>query len=166
VGREHPSFGPASDRLLQPLLLFRRGQVRQILISGGSGKLTGPDLFPDENQVAADFLMTCGVDSSRIWRETRSRNTAENARFTARQFGRMLAGKRLLLVTTAFHERRAVACFAKAGLRVTPYPVDFRAGPPAWAVRSFWPSTDALDLFDRLVREWVGYVTYRLVGYC
>ncbi len=164
--RNHPSFGSSSDRLLQAFLLLKQGRVRQILISGGSGKLFGPDLYPDEGQVAARFLRACGVDSAQIRLETRSRNTHENARFTAEMLKNSGIKGRYLLVTTAFHMRRATACFRKAGLPVTPYPVDFRAGPAGWSAVHFWPTTDALDRFDRLVREWVGYLTYRVMGYC
>lgn len=154
-----PSFGPTSDRLLQPLLLVREGRVRHVLISGGSGKLFGAGLYPDEGRVAADFLQTVGVAPGRIFRETASRNTHENARFTARLLRERFPNGRYLLVTTAFHMRRAMACFRREGIDVTPYPVDFRAGPASAAAATFWPSAEALDHFDRLVREWVGYLT-------
>lgn len=162
-----PSFGPTSDRLLQPLRLLQAGKVRRVLISGGSGNLVGSDLYPDENRIAAEFLHSVGIGQARILRETRSRNTHENARFSAQLLRRQFPkGGRFLLVTTAFHMRRAVACFEKAGLPVTPYPVDFRSGPRGLAASTYWPSTDALDRFDRLVREWVGFAMYRLAGYC
>ncbi|MBC7892898.1 MAG: YdcF family protein [Sphingobacteriaceae bacterium] len=160
------SFGPSADRLLQPLLLYKRGKVARILISGGSGRVQGSELFPDEGKVAAQFLSACGVDSARILLESASRNTHENTQFTAQLLKQKRLGGRLLLVTSALHMPRAAACFRKAGLTVTPYPVDFRAGPPLVTVSSFWPSVEALYQLNFLVHEWVGYLTYRMMGYC
>ncbi|MCY7353457.1 MAG: YdcF family protein [Cytophagaceae bacterium] len=162
--REDYSFGPSSDRLLQPLLLYKKGRIKRILISGGEAKIS-EGIFPDEGQIAADFLKACGVDSSAIRREGRSRNTYENARYTA-ELLRKQPQQRLLLVTSALHMKRATACFRHAGLTVTPYPVDFRSGPTGIAPGQFWPSEEALERFNRLVHEWVGYFTYRVLGYC
>lgn len=165
VGR--PSFGPTADRLLQPLLLMREGKIRNVLISGGSGKLFGAGLYPDEGQVAADFLKTVGIAPERIFRETRSRNTHENAQFSARILRQRFPNGRYLLVTTAFHRRRASACFRKAGIEATAFPVDFRRGPRTFNLaESVLPSAEALVRFDYLVHEWVGYLTYRVMGYC
>ena len=162
---EEYSFGPASDRLLQPLLLYKKGRIKRILISGGEAKLSESKIFPDEGRIAADFLSLCGVPASAVERESRSRNTHENARYSA-ELLRRRPQQRILLVTSAFHMHRASACFAKAGLMVTPYPVDFRAGPAKVLPGQFWPSEEALERFNRLVHEWVGFVTYRIFGYC
>lgn len=162
-----PSFGPTTDRLLQPMLLLKRGKVRNLLISGGSGKLFGPDLYPNEGEVATNFLKTVGVPPSRLFRETASRNTYENARFSAKLLRQRFPNGRFLLVTTAFHMRRAAACFRRAGVAFTPYPVDFRSGPRTLnPTESLWPNAEALTRFDLLVHEWIGYLTYRAMGYC
>jgi uncharacterized SAM-binding protein YcdF (DUF218 family) len=164
---DQPSFGPTTDRLLQPLLLLKAGAVQNVLISGGSGKLFGTGLYPDEGRVAADFLKNVGISPTHIYREDASRNTYENAQFSARMLRQRFPKGRFLLVTTAFHLRRAAACFRKAGVEFTPYPVDFRSGPRTVNLaESIWPNAEALARFDFLVHEWVGYLTYRAVGYC
>jgi len=159
------SFGPAADRLLQPILLWKQGRVRQLLISGGSGRVQAITFYPDEGRFAAEVARSFGVDSGKVWLEPNSRNTYENAQFSAKLLRRRSATQRLLLVTSAMHLPRATACFEKAGLHVTPYPVDFRAGPSVVTLSSFWPSGESLVQFSYLFKEWVGFLTYRVMGY-
>lgn len=62
------------------------------------------------------------------WVEDRSRNTGENADFTARML--LPQGIRtVILVTSDFHLRRAMTVFRKAGLEALPHPVP-PLGPP------------------------------------
>ena len=63
----------------------------------------------------------------------------------------------MVLVTLAFHLPRAQAQFARAGLDVTPYPVDFRteAGRRA-SVLDWLPRASALEDSSLALREWIG----------
>ena len=54
--------------------------------------------------------MAAGVPANAIEMETRSRTTRENAQFTVNLF-REQKLKRVILVTSWYHSRRAVACF-------------------------------------------------------
>lgn len=79
------------------------------------------------------------------WAELRSRNTRENAQFTAA----MLLPEgvtRILLVTHAFDVRRARLEFEAAGFQVTPAPTVIRPrGPLPLAAADFLPSASALQ---------------------
>jgi uncharacterized SAM-binding protein YcdF (DUF218 family) len=79
------------------------------------------------------------------WMETKSRNTHENAQYTAA----MLLPQgitRILLVTHAFDVRRARLEFEAAGFQVTPAPTGIRPRTPvAMAVTDFLPSVSALQ---------------------
>ncbi len=74
---------------------------------------------------------------------------------------------RILLVTSAFHMRRAQRLFERQGLKVVPFPVDFQArgqwAGPVWRDPTQWllPTASALDGTSRALREWLGRLVYR-----
>ena len=78
---------------------------------------------------------------------------------------RDLGGKgtpqRWLLVTSALHMPRSVACFRAAGWDVTPYPTNFRIGPDPLS----FALPQNLEGVDLAAHEWVGLLYYRLRGY-
>ncbi|MAQ36033.1 MAG: hypothetical protein CMO21_02250 [Thioclava sp.] len=77
-------------------------------------------------EVMAAALRETGIPHARLLLETRSRNTSENARLSL-DLARPKPGETSLLVTSAFHMRRAMASFERAGWEeVVPYPVDYR----------------------------------------
>ena len=162
-----PMLAREADRLGQALFLYKSGRVQKILISGG-----GTDLFfmnaeaLHEGQQGMRFLHLAGVPVRDLLWETRSRNTHENARFSARILRQKFHTNRCVLVTSAFHLRRATACFAKAGVQATPFPAAYiqtprTVAPGDWLV----PREDAFVDAMHLVKEMIGYVTYTLTGY-
>ena len=62
----------------------------------------------------------------------------------------------VLLVTSAFHMPRSLALFAKAGITVTPWPVDYRSGRFADGIG--WNLAKNLDLMNIAVKEYAGLV--------
>ncbi len=157
-------LGPGADRFTNALWLYRAGRVRRIIVSGGSGAV-----LRKAHTEAADLavlLRLAGVPNSTILLEDQSRNTHENALFTKR----LLAGHpeldTLVLVTSAFHQRRALGCFREAGLRPLSFPAGFRSTdrqptPDYWLL----PSPAALESWSLLVHEMAGWLTYKLLGY-
>jgi len=108
-----------------------------------------------------------GVPEADIITESNSRNTRENAVNTARVLAQHPEWKRLLLVTSAFHMRRAEGCFQKAGVKTDSYSTDFYARERSYALdETILPSIDAFDLWHLLIHEIVGYAVYKLLGYC
>lgn len=97
------------------------------------------------------------------WVEDASLDTAANARESARLLGAD-GLSRVLLVTHAAHMPRAAAVFRAAGLRVTPMPTAFLAGPvDDW--RAWLPSPSAMDRSWLALHEIVGLRWYRLRGH-
>ena len=66
-----------------------------------------------------------GIARDRITLEDKSRNTDENARFTA-AIVHPKPSQRWIIVTSAFHMPRAMGVFEKAGFHPIAYPVAFR----------------------------------------
>ena len=160
-------LGHEADRAGQALFLYKTGAVQKILISGGPGDLPfQPKSVSDEGQMTAQFLIIAGVRPGDIVLENKSRNTHENALFTAPLLRQRFRTNQCVLVTSAWHMRRAMACFQKEGILVTPFPSSFLSNR-----RSFVPGEWLLPheeaFFDAyyLIRELVGYATYKVVGY-
>lgn len=162
TARDVVALNEAAERLAVVPALAVRFPAAPIVLSGGSGALVGKtDADADR---MADILAGMGVDRARMIAEPNARNTAENATETFRLVPPE-AGRRYLLVTSAFHMPRAVGAFARAGWTgIVPYPVDFRTGGPEDVLRPMASVASGLKRTDTAVREWVGLIAYRLTG--
>lgn len=156
----------ASERIYQAISLYRHGKVGKLIVSGGNP-------FPDgsgrsDAEISQMIFWDCAVPREDFLLEDSSRTTYENALYTKRLLERHFPpGTQVVLVTSAFHMRRAVACFEKMGISVVPFAVDHRATPPSGAL-DYWllPTSDTFFQWKYYFHEWVGYITYKLKGYC
>ena len=156
-------MGPGSERIIEALRLYHTGRVKKILISGGSGSLNSPELT--ESPALAKLSSDLAVAKEDIYIEDKSRNTYQNALFSRKLVDSLgIESNDLLLITSAFHMRRALACFKKQGLEPVLFPVDFNAynqGNP----KKIEPSSRALERWDQLLHEWFGIAAYKAAGY-
>lgn len=161
--RQAVALTDAAERLTDPVALLRALPGRPLVFSGGGNQLLYDSV--SEADVAKAFYDGLGIDPARIWLERDSRNTHENAVFTARLLReRGLAGRRFLLVTSAYHMPRSVGCFRAAGIDVVAWPVDYRTRGWSDLWRLFAQPSDGLKRLDEMTREWIGLVAYRLTG--
>lgn len=162
-----PMLGLQADRLGQALFLYKTGRVQKILISGGSTNLffmRAETLH--EGLEGMRFLHLAGVPARDMIWETQSRNTYENAIFSARVLRRTFHTDHCVLVTSAFHLRRATACFTKAGIRAMPFPAALLHEPRKFALAELLvPHEDAFTDAMHLLKELFGYVSYTVAGY-
>jgi uncharacterized SAM-binding protein YcdF (DUF218 family) len=159
--RDEISLNEAAERLTEPAALAQRFPAARIVISGGDGALIYKS--ESEAEVAKRFFTRMGFDPARITLETESRTTAENAAFTKKLLNPP-AGERWLLVTSAFHMWRAMACFRAAGFDVTPWPVDYRTRGAEDLLRLPPRPSEAWRRIDLASKEWMGLLAYRLSG--
>ena len=148
-----------ADRLVYAVALFKAGKAPVIVLTGG-----GVDGSRTEAEQMKDILEVMGVPGQHILLERDSRNTHDNAVYSA-QLLKAEGVNRILLVTSAYHMRRSLALFEAQGLDVVPAPTDYQrlVTPqllPAWLpnVSNLYQSTDALH-------EIVGYWVYRWRGW-
>jgi len=159
------TFAGASDRLEQAIYLYKSGRIKKFLLSGGSGSTIKPD--DREMKFIQDYLLEVGIPEADMVVESNSRNTHENAKFVAE----MMNGKEasFLLITSAFHMRRAAGCFRKAGMNAFTWPVDRISMPEDEELNIqnvLLPSAECLASWSVILKEVVGYSVYRLMGYC
>jgi uncharacterized SAM-binding protein YcdF (DUF218 family) len=162
AGRGQPTLNEAGERLTAVAELSRRFPQARILLSGGASDLVSPEPVT-ESAIARDLLVGVGVEPQRIELEERSRNTCENAEQSL-LVAKPAAGERWVLVTSASHMPRAVACFRAAKFPIIPYPVDYRTRGKANLLRPVEAVADGLQALDLAAHEWVGLATYRLFG--
>ncbi|BDG01783.1 YdcF family protein [Anaeromyxobacter oryzae] len=150
----------AADRIVRAAALLRAGQARDVLLSGGL-VFPVPGDRPEADQLRR-VLLEAGVAPERIFVESASRNTRENAVESAR-IVRERGWRRLLLVTSAAHMPRALGCFRAAGLEPDALPVDRRAGDGRGA--SWLPRAEELAASTDALREATGRLVYHLLGW-
>lgn len=147
-----PEYGDAGavDGLTLQRLRYGAHLARQfglpILVSGGQ---------PDDAPVSLAAMMKAALEQDFgvpvRWTEDKSRDTYENAAFSAPILKAEGVG-RIILVTHAAHMDRAVKVFEAAGLAVTPAPTVF--APPV-----------SLDLLPRLSSLYDSYYAlYEIAG--
>lgn len=151
----------AGDRFVEALRLAIRYPEAKILVSGGDGSLSG--IYEGDAAASTRFFEAFGISRDRLIAETTSRNTDENAQNSRELLASNDLGQ-CLLITSAFHMPRSVGLFRKAGVEVTPWPVDYRtAGNISFALDFTQPTLNSQQM-STAVREWVGLVAYRLMG--
>lgn len=148
-----------SDRLLYTAALYQAGKASTIIVTGGSrsGFITEADL-------TRDILEVMGVPGAALILERRSRNTHDNARFTA-PIVRREGFERVLLVTSAFHMRRAVALFQAQGIEVIPAATDHQVSVFPSDSMQLMPTLVGLTYTHYALHEMAGYLAYRLRGW-
>ena len=155
--------GPA-DRILHAVHLYREGKIRKILVSGGSGKLIKDQVM--EADLLKRLLRLSGVPERDILTESASRNTRENALHSAQLLHERFPGRKYLLITSAYHMRRAEACFRQVELPVDTYGVDFRSDEYQYTPdQLLLPSVVAFENWEIIMREVIGLIAYKVAGY-
>ncbi|MCL6517017.1 YdcF family protein [Alicyclobacillus sp.] len=155
-------LGDSANRLLTTARLYRALHV-PVIVSGGplyavatNGPATGVTLA--EADIAKRQLIQLGVPESQIHTDRQSRNTQENAAFTKS----ILAAHRWthpILVTSAFHMRRAVLDFRREGVDVLPYPTDYLARHTTGIYDApLLPSAAALSQSAIALKEYLGLI--------
>jgi uncharacterized SAM-binding protein YcdF (DUF218 family) len=157
------SFGEGADRLTEGLILYRKGRIKTILISGGSGSLVDDTR---ESILAKAFLIeNCGVPDSVILIDTVSRNTYENA-IETKKIMDAEGFRSVVMITSTWHMRRAQGCFKKVGLDVDIHPIDgMYLGQGFTPYDLIIPNTSNIVRWETLMHEIAGIITYKLHGY-
>lgn len=136
-----------ANRLLTTVRLHKMLGVPIILSGGQVYSDTGA-----EARIAGRVLESLGVSPDKIITETESINTTQNAEFTE-EILRKHGFERPILVTSAFHMRRAVLAFEQQGVEVIPYPADYLVPRnPIFHYTKLRPTSEAL-LFNVTVLQ-------------
>ena len=159
--RNQPTALDSMRRYVRFKNLSQRYPEAKLVFSGGSGLL-----YPYKNkrdaEVAHDILASIGAPMDRIFFENTSNNTYQNARFSANHLGSRIS-ENWLLVTSAFHMPRAMACFRKVGWNVYAAPTGYFT-PGTYPLYFPFSFEEQMHLLTIAIHEYVGLVAYRLMG--
>jgi uncharacterized SAM-binding protein YcdF (DUF218 family) len=143
------------DRLLKGVELARAGVARQIILTREQKKRHGRVITneADQNRLVA----FAGTDVVATGRAASTREEALHVKALADKNG----WKRIVLVTSPFHSRRACATFEKAGLQVSCVPADSRDV----AVIHLEGPDDRVGAFSLWLYELAGTIRYWAAGW-
>ncbi len=147
--------GRLSLERLESAARLQRKTGLPVLISGGAIQRDTPPI--------ADVMADAMREDFHVpvqWRETRSKTTWENARFSA-EILKQAGITSVYVVTNAWHMRRALVAFRDTGLTVTPAPTppDRRDGPE---LSDFVPGASTWVVSYYALHEWIGDVWYSI----
>ncbi len=153
----------ASDRILIAVEMAKSGKAGALVLGGG-GDVPGKN-ETTEAQALQNWIERWQLINVPILNLGRSANTHEEAvKFAALKKER--GWRRVILVTSAFHMRRAVAVFPGVGVEVLPVACDFqRPGTPYVPHFDPFPAPQGFKWMDLYLHEQIGMVVYRLRGW-
>ncbi|NPB08408.1 MAG: YdcF family protein [Aquificae bacterium] len=143
-------------RLITAFLLHRETGL-PLILSGGASLKAIP-----EAEVMKKLLLAFGVSEEKIFADLMSRDTGENARFVS-EICRRKNWKKIALVTSAFHMRRASELFRREGFQVIPYPTDFKF-EGRYNFYSVFPKYSVFYDSSIAIREYLAILFYSLRG--
>ena len=127
--------GDAPSRMLRRRLETARDYLlahpeAPVIVAGGQGS----DERRSEASVMAAWLLEQGIESSRIYREDRSTNTAQNIAYAKVLLEAESLPARMLIVSDGFHLPRARLLASQLAIESAALP----AATPIWLLPAYW----------------------------
>lgn len=156
------NVGEASERLEAGLALWQAKKAPWLVFT--CGRAPWSNLPETEGVQVARLAVGRGVPADQIQVTREVGNTADEAR-AVRDLMAERGWKRIILVTSAWHMRRAARQFRKAGVDFVAFPVDYQVTPlQPLTLLDFLPRADGLRLTEWTLRELYGIAFYSLFG--
>ncbi|MBM4126770.1 MAG: YdcF family protein [Nitrospira sp.] len=144
------------DRFFAGVELLKAGKAPLLIFTGG--QLPWLPNNPPEGTLLKPFAAQMGIPLERITVTPVVENTEDEAREVRRHLG---PGKKVILVTSAFHFTRARQLFTAQGIEVIPFPVDFNGDTTRpWTILDVIPTASGLWKSETAIREWPGRAFY------
>lgn len=152
-------------RLYEAIRLQRLGIVGRILVTGDACVNFNPDSTSSYEEFRS-YVSQYGVPKENILAEQHARNTRENATYTIPILDSLgYCPDDCLLITSASHMQRSLACFSAQGWNLTPYAVNIYPPVSHLQVKDFMPVYHILSDWQELMNEWFGLLVYKVMGY-
>ncbi len=157
-----PNLSEANERLEAGVALWQAKKAPWLVFT--AGRVPWAKQAEVEGVVLRRLAIERGVPAESIALTSEVGNTADEAR-SVRTLMRERGWKRIILVTSAWHLRRAARQFGEAGVDFIPFPVDYQATPGApLTLLDFLPSASALRDTEWTLRELYGIAFYAIFG--
>ncbi|HEY1171526.1 MAG TPA: YdcF family protein [Verrucomicrobiae bacterium] len=157
------NFNEASDRIITAMELMRLQKAPLLVLGGGGDPKESQDI--SEGSTVKRWMEKNLSVKVEMMELTASGNTHDEAVKCA-ALAKERGWKRVYLVTSGYHMRRAEGVFRTAGLPVIPVGCDFvRSGMLNKSPFNPLPWPPGIELFSRYAHEQAGWVVYRMRGW-
>ena len=153
------------DRFLAGIELYRAQKSNKLIFTGGVNPFTSK--IPPEGNIYIKEAISMGIPREDLFTTNPVYNTSEEAEAIKRLLLNEInsSQKKIILVTSAFHMKRAKKVFEREGIKVLPYPVDFISnGNFISSLRNplkWMPSAYNLYKSSMAIREYIGRIIYK-----
>ncbi len=151
-----------ADRFYGGVALYKANKAPLLIFTGGWSPRQ-PNA-KSEGEVLIGYAMDFGIPRDHMLTTAKVVSTDEEVRAVADLLADRAGAStapRVLLVTSAFHMRRAQMLFARAGVETTPFPVDFKVSAgKTFTLRGFMPNAADLKRTETALREFYGFLFY------
>ena len=153
------------DRFLAGIDLYKENKSNRLIFTGGINPLKSD--LPPEGDIYIKEAISMGLPKEDLFTTYPVSNTLQEAKAIKKLLNNELplVQNRIILVTSAFHMKRAKKVFESEGISVQPYPVDFKSNksfissllnPLSWI-----PSSYSLNKSSNGIREIIGRFIYK-----
>jgi len=152
---------PSEEMLIRIFTAYRLYKVLNIPVM-----ILGYEVYdynnPDNISLIKRSLLDIGIPANKIIIEGASRDTMENAK-NSKIICNNLGYKNPILVTSAYHMKRAVLCFNKVGLPILPIPASFKTEENClYTWQSYLPQSEYLNMSSLAIKEYIGLIFYQI----
>ena len=153
------------DRFLAGINLYKANKSNRLIFTGGINPLTSD--LPPEGDIYIKEAILMGVPKKDLYTTYPVNNTLQEAKAIKKLLNdeAPLIQKNIILVTSAFHMKRAKKVFESEGINVQPYPVDFKSKKNFFSTLldplKWMPSSNYLNKSSSAIREIIGRIIYR-----
>ena len=147
-------FDGGVDRVIHGARLFKAGKAPLLILTGGNAEGLQP-----ESEAMAEFITFMGIPEKKIILESKSRNTVQNGE-NCRPIFKKHGVKKILLVTSAYHIRRAQAIFKNLDVTVIPAATDYQLVERESTILDWLPKVSALQMTTTGIKEYLGWWVY------
>lgn len=153
------------DRFLAGINLYKANKSKRLIFTGGINPLVSD--LPPEGDIYMMEAIALGIPEKDLFSTYPVSNTFEEAKAINKLLNTEIPASqnKIILVTSAFHMKRAKRVFERAGINVIPYPVDFKSkkilsslnNPLTWI-----PQSSSLARSTYAIREIMGRIIYKI----
>ena len=154
------------DRFIAGIELYKYGKAKKLIFTGGFNPYNSD--LPPEGDIYLEEALQLGIPNKDLLTTSPVLNTYQEAKAVKKLLLEKIPSKNkgIILVTSAFHMKRAKRIFEKEGLFVQPFPVDFKSSKSFNSLFSnplqWLPSSKSLNTTSFAIRELIGRIIYRI----
>ena len=153
------------DRYFAGIELYKANKANRLIFTGGINPFESE--LPPEGNIYIMEAISMGIPKKDLFTTKPVNNTLQEAKSIKKLLNNQIVSsqQKIILVTSAYHMKRAKKVFEREGISVVPYPVDFKRNksflstlrnPLRWV-----PSSYYLNESSQSIREIIGRTIYR-----